>query len=136
MDVQNPLPRNASSRNTVIQRTRKKAVMVGETKGLHCLGRRYKVPDHGNRHQGRKWYQYNFLQSFPVFFFGYSGDIFAQVKQYGLWAEPAAPDSSKDNGNKADEEEEKERNAKNEIKLPYPDNRSENIEFECWNVKA
>ena len=32
-------------------------------------------------------------------------------------------------------EEEKERNAKNEIEFPDPDHRSENIKLEGWNVK-
>jgi len=36
---------------------------------------------------------------------------------------------------KDNEEQEKQHNPKNEIQFPYPDNRTENIELECWNVK-
>jgi hypothetical protein len=62
-------------------------------------------------------------------------NAFAQIEQYCLGAEPAAPDSAKNDSNEGNEEQEKQHNPKNKIEFPYPDNRTENIKLECWNVK-
>jgi len=75
------------------------------------------------------------LYGFLVFSAKQFRNALAQIEQYCLGAEPAAPDSSKNDSNEGNEKQEKQYNTHNEIEFPYPDNRTENIELECWNVK-